>query len=73
MIDCTFCERPLICDRCQAQYAPATLAEYKALSRSELSVKCSSCKSVLICRWCKTPYDGFVDGEAERPFGTDEG
>jgi uncharacterized CHY-type Zn-finger protein len=58
MVACAYCERPLICDGCQAEYRPPDLEQYEALSRSDEPVFCPACEAVLVCHWCKTPYDG---------------
>jgi hypothetical protein len=64
MTPCAYCERPLICDGCQAEYNPPTREHYEALSRPEVSVNCTECGAVLVCHWCKTPYAG-VDEESD--------
>jgi hypothetical protein len=58
MVVCAYCEQPLVCDNCQAEYVPPTPEHYQALSRSEVVLTCPECKQVLTCHWCKTPYDG---------------
>ncbi len=58
MVSCAYCERPLICDGCQAEYVPSSAEQYQALSRPEVAIACPSCGAVLVCHWCKTPYDG---------------
>jgi hypothetical protein len=58
---CAYCEDPLECDTCGDLYNPPGLDEYHALSRPEIPVVCPGCGSVLVCHWCKTPYDGEVD------------
>jgi hypothetical protein len=58
-MDCVYCERPLECDACGEPYAPRGRAEYDALSRPEVPVTCHECGAVLVCHWCKTPYDGM--------------
>jgi hypothetical protein len=58
MIDCAYCERPLICERCQTPYRPPTLDDYRALSIIDVPVTCPACGEGLTCHWCKTPYDG---------------
>ena len=63
-MDCVYCENPLECDDCGVVYNPPGLAEYHALSRPEVPVVCPSCGSVVVCHWCKTPYDGEA-GESE--------
>ena len=57
-MDCVYCDRPLDCLTCGATYNPPGLAEYQALSRPEVPVVCTSCGVILICKWCRTPYDG---------------
>jgi len=61
-MDCAYCEKPLICEACGESYNPPGLAEYQAMSRPEVPIVCHDCGSVLVCHWCKTPYDGEDDG-----------
>lgn len=70
MFPCAHCERPLICDGCQAEYVPPTPEAYEALSRPEAALICPECEAVLVCHWCKTPYDGTADDE--RGEGTED-
>ncbi len=63
MVACAYCEHPLTCDGCQAEYLPPSQEHYDSLSRYEVVVTCPACQEVLVCHWCKTPYDG--GGEAE--------
>ena len=65
MVACAYCERPLICDACQAEYTPPTAEHYEALSEAEEIILCPACEQVLVCHWCKTPYDGGADEEGE--------
>ncbi len=61
MVKCAYCENPLVCDACEAEYAPPDVEQYDALSQRDAVVYCPACEAVLVCHWCKTPY------EAERP------
>lgn len=61
MLECAYCERPLICDGCRTPYAPPSQEHYEALSRPEVAISCPACEQVLVCHWCKTPYDGSTD------------
>jgi hypothetical protein len=65
MVACAYCERPLTCDGCGAEYAPAGPEAYESLSEPEAAIVCPGCEKVLVCHWCKTPYDG-------RPAGDDD-
>ena len=65
MLDCAFCERPLVCDACRSDYVPPSPEVYEAMSRPEVALNCPSCGAVLVCHWCKTPYDGLVVGETD--------
>jgi hypothetical protein len=66
MVNCAYCERPLICDNCQAEYTPPDPESYEALSRTEVTLLCPECETVLVCHWCKTAYDGAAgDQEGE--------
>jgi hypothetical protein len=64
MVACAYCEHPLTCDACQAEYRPPSPRHYEALSRPEEIIVCPECEQVLVCRWCKTPYDGEGDEDA---------
>lgn len=66
MVDCAYCEHPLICDRCETSYTPLTPEHYEALSRPELTIECTECGEVLVCHWCKTAYDGNEDESNDR-------
>ena len=61
MIDCAYCEYPLLCDLCRTPYVIPTREHHQALSQPELAIDCPECGTVLVCRWCKTPYDGQDD------------
>ncbi len=63
MIPCTSCERPLTCDACGVLYEPESPDAYAALSRIEVPVLCKGCGRMLVCRWCKLPYDGRLDDD----------
>ena len=60
MVDCAYCERPLMCDVCRTPFKPPTQEEYQALFQPEVGLACPECGAVLICHWCKTTYDGLV-------------
>lgn len=61
MIPCAYCARPLICEGCGAEHVPPDQEHYEALSRPEVPVDCPECETVLVCHWCKTPYDGGAE------------
>lgn len=61
---CVFCDRPLTCESCGAEFEPRDREHYEALSRPEVPVVCPGCEEILICHWCKTPYDGGA-GESD--------
>ena len=65
MIACAYCERTLICEACGADYLPPSQEAYQALSNLDATITCPGCGAVLVCHWCKTPYDGIA--------GADEG
>ena len=65
MVLCAYCEHPLICDGCQVEYLPPSREHYEALSRSDVALACPECQQVLVCHWCKTPYDGESDAPGE--------
>ncbi len=57
MIDCAYCERPLICDACRTPFRPPSQEAYEALSQREVTLACPECGVVLVCHWCKASYD----------------
>ena len=63
MLNCAYCENPLICEACETAYLPPSEEAYQALSRPDAAVNCPGCGSLLICHWCKTPYDGLAGDE----------
>ena len=65
MVACAYREHTLTCDSCQAEYVPPSQEHYEALSRPDVVVLCPVCEQVLVCRWCKTPYDGSADDDDE--------
>jgi hypothetical protein len=65
MVPCAYCEQTLVCDNCREEYVPPSPEVYEALSRPEVAVECPGCGEILVCRWCKTPYDGGADGGEE--------
>ena len=64
-MNCAYCERPLICESCQAEFRPLDPDAYQDLSTRSAAVACPACGAVLVCHWCKTPYDGSGSEEAE--------
>ena len=69
MVTCAYCEKPLVCDKCRADYIPPSEEAYQALSRPEMLLACTECGAVLICHWCKTPYDGSAAAATDSPGG----
>ncbi|HZW30250.1 MAG TPA: hypothetical protein VFF52_06040 [Isosphaeraceae bacterium] len=65
MVTCAYCEKPLVCDKCRADYTPPSEEVYQALSQPDVLLACPECGAVLICHWCKTPYDGSVQDAAD--------
>jgi hypothetical protein len=65
MLECAYCERPLICDACGVDFQPADRDQYADLSAAEEPIACPGCGQTLVCKWCKTPYDGRADEEEE--------
>ncbi len=57
-------DNPLTCDTCRVDYVPPTQDHYQALSHPDVLLVCPECKAVLVCHWCKTPYDGLVEDES---------
>jgi hypothetical protein len=70
MIDCAYCERPLICETCGAAYLPPTQEHYEALSQPNVALDCTECGNVLVCHWCKSAYDGLGADEDEHAVTT---
>ncbi len=62
---CAYCDRPLECAACQAPYTPPSQAHYDAMSRPEVALTCGECGAILVCHWCKTPYDGMGGEDIE--------
>jgi hypothetical protein len=58
MVACAYCEKSLVCENCRAEYLPPTEEHYLALSQPDALLSCPDCGEILICHWCKTPYDG---------------
>jgi hypothetical protein len=61
MVDCAYCERPLMCAECRSAYLPPSREHYEALSLPEIPLVCPACGAALVCHWCQTPYDGLVE------------
>lgn len=61
MVPCAYCEKPLICENCRAEYVPPSEEHYRALSQPDSVLMCPICEEVLVCHWCKTPYGGELD------------
>ena len=55
---CAYCEHPLLCRSCEVEFEPVDQAQYEAIAQAETPVICPACEAVLVCKWCKTPYDG---------------
>lgn len=55
---CAYCERPLICESCNAEFVFADEARYEAFNSAEEPVFCPECEDVLVCHWCKARYEG---------------
>ncbi len=66
MVVCAYCDKPLTCDTCRADYVPPTQDHYQALSHSDVLLACTECGAVLVCHWCKMPYDGLSEDESPR-------
>lgn len=69
MIACAYCEKPLTCESCRAEYVPPSEEHYRALSQPDALLTCPQCGEVLVCHWCKTPYDGVSDEETDVTSG----
>lgn len=69
-MQCAYCERPLVCDSCQAEFHPPTPVEYEAMSEVEEEILCPACGETLVCHWCKTAYDGSAEDESEGAQGS---
>ena len=62
---CAYCDRPLICESCGTDYRPPDQQHYEALSRAEVPIACPERHAILVCHWCKTPYDGQSNPDEE--------
>ena len=69
MVPCAYCERPLICESCGADYEPPDEESYARLGQTEETVICPKCEEVLVCKWCKTEYDGPDAGDEGKAAG----
>jgi hypothetical protein len=67
MINCAYCEKPLICDDCLTEYVPPSEGDYWALSQPDILLTCPQCGEILTCHWCKTPYDGVYKDADDSP------
>ena len=63
MLDCAYCERPLMCDTCQTPYLPPSREHYEALSQRDVTIECPECGTILVCHWCKTAYAAESESE----------
>ena len=57
-MQCVYCDRPLLCESCDVEFEPTTREQYEAMTRREVPVICPTCEAIIVCRWCKFPYDG---------------
>lgn len=64
-MQCAYCDRLLICDGCGKEWQPASEEAYHAMEQRDVPVICPDCEAVLVCHWCKTPYDGMEEAEVE--------
>ena len=62
-MDCAYCERPLVCESCGANYVPPDPEAYRAIATPGVEVRCPACGEVLVCHWCGTPYVGEDEDE----------
>lgn len=60
-MNCCYCDRPLICDGCQAPFRVAAATDFQRLHQPECPVLCPNCKQVLRCRHCGAVYSGADD------------
>ena len=65
MIDCAYCERPLICDACRTPYKPPTRKNTRHSRSPRSALPAPSAATVLVCHWCKTPYEGLTEEKDE--------
>ncbi|GIW86635.1 MAG: hypothetical protein KatS3mg108_0959 [Isosphaeraceae bacterium] len=65
---CAYCERPLMCAQCGAEYVPPTPEAYAAVQACDVAVACPTCEEILVCRWCGSVYDGTCE-PGDEPTG----
>jgi len=70
---CAFCENPLICEACGAEFVATTPELYDAISRCDETVPCPACEALLVCHWCKTPYGADPQGDHDKELPSGEG
>ncbi len=64
MWNCAYCDKPLICEACNTEVIPADESFYEALNDVDKPVFCLECEALLVCHWCKTPYDGTREADS---------
>ena len=65
MVTCVDCERPLMCDSCQVEYAHPSAEAYEAYMDGQSPLFCAGCEAVLVCRWCKASYEATAGPEGD--------
>jgi hypothetical protein len=63
---CAYCENLLVCEACGAEFVAATPEAYEAVVTCNEAVICPACETMLVCHWCKTPYDGQAEDDQEQ-------
>jgi hypothetical protein len=60
-VQCSFCERPLVCNACGRLFQPRDPATHQAAYWPEYLVVCPECRQPLVCKAC-----GFAFGSEEK-------
>jgi hypothetical protein len=63
-VKCSFCERPLVCKACGADFEPPDARAHRAVYQADTVVPCATCERTLVCKWCSFVY-GDPDEEDE--------
>jgi hypothetical protein len=60
---CCFCDEPLRCKACGADYEPPSARAHEALYEPETAILCPACRRLLVCRSCRFAYGEPTDDD----------